>query len=35
MNSDKTETATILQQLEAQHANVMYWKSKCEQLEKI
>ena len=35
VDSDKTnETATIMQQLEAEQADVMHWKSKCEQLEK-
>ena len=35
VDGDKTnETATIMQQLEAQQADVLHWKSKCEQLEK-
>ena len=35
VDSDKTnETATIIQQLKAQQADVLHWKSKCEQHEK-
>ena len=35
VDGDKAnETATIMQQLEAQQADVLHWKSKCEQLEK-